>query len=279
MDKKSAIKYCSEKIQKETREAIESVFTSQPDSDLRSVETHGRRLNSVRVGTITEEYDIQIGRVHFRARNDIVKSLKADEEKVFEDFIRRTTANIKRQLEHRISEFKNSFSNPSKVKIHFLIPDSYAFEFLCYEDRYRRGPFKQVFDMEISFGAYAEFDNEIVPYPWDNEEGLAEEALAEIREEKVIFRLAHFVRKEKNLVLHPFFNPEGYAEAVLSRFKKIAPSAILIFGDEISENKDYVRCKIDGTWEFSISNPSVSFEVKTDGTINVSTCDLVKEIY
>ena len=84
--------------------------------------------------------------------------------------------------------------------------------------------------------------------------------------------LVAFVEKEKEYALGQKLVPETYAQEVLERYKKLCPNAELIMGDipvQYGYCCDYVRCGIDGVWEFFMSKGSIIISVKTDGTIHL----------
>lgn len=91
-------------------------------------------------------------------------------------------------------------------------------------------------------------------------------------------RLVAFAEEEKFHAMATNLNPEYYAKEVLNRFKKLYPNAILVTGNPLVGGKiwkdmikhDYVLCGLDGTWEFYSKDTSISIEVKTDGSINLS---------
>ena len=86
-------------------------------------------------------------------------------------------------------------------------------------------------------------------------------------------RLVSFVEKEREIATAVGLIPETYAEDVLKRFQKeICPDAVLIMGHREIGMKifDFVRCGIDGEWEFSVSKPDLLMvTVKTDGSIHL----------
>jgi len=90
-------------------------------------------------------------------------------------------------------------------------------------------------------------------------------------------KLVAFAEEEKKHALAINLNAEGYAHEVLRRFQTLYPDAILILGDfktgsdewHKSLMKNYVHCRVDGTWEFYLTKDSMSIDVKTDGTIHL----------
>ena len=98
-------------------------------------------------------------------------------------------------------------------------------------------------------------------------------------------RLVVFAEEEKRQAMATNLNVEDYAKEVLKRFQELYPDAILIMGDLVigsdtwkkSLMKNYVQCRIDGTWEFYSTIP-MCVEVKTDGSIHVDE-DIAEVIF
>lgn len=91
--------------------------------------------------------------------------------------------------------------------------------------------------------------------------------------------LISFIEEEKKYAFDPNIDVENYATDVLKRFQKLYPFAILILGDikigsnewKNSLNKDYVRCCIDGTWEFYSSKEPMRIKVQTNGLLDLNS--------
>ena len=93
----------------------------------------------------------------------------------------------------------------------------------------------------------------------------------------VMCRLVAFAENEKKHALAVNISVEEYAQEVLKRFQVLYPDAILILGDlkmgttawRESLMKNYVQCRIGGTWEFHSAAHSMDIEVRTDGSIHL----------
>jgi len=91
-------------------------------------------------------------------------------------------------------------------------------------------------------------------------------------------KLVVFADEEKKHAVAANLNPEEYAQEVLERFRILYPDAILLLGDfdigsdewKKSLNNNHVRCRIDGVWEFYSKTDSMTIEVGTDGSLDLS---------
>lgn len=219
-----------------------------------------------------ENFIVEINRTIFRVEKDIGKILKFDD-KDLEDFTKKSARAIPAALTDELSRFKDKLPSGKSKKLHLMLPEKVVEIFSC-KDRSNR---RYVFDMVVCFGAYAEVDGEIFTYKYESD--YCEPDLLITSEERILIsNVINFVELEKDYLLNPRFNPEGYANGVLNRFKRLAPTAVLIFGDEPTDKKEYVRCRTDNTWEFSLLEPYISFEIRTNGVIHAGDSRYVETL-
>lgn len=266
------------KIAAGLKKRIESSSASVPDFEITKLPTNDKSISFVKIHHPVpnsfefENFIVGINKILFRVEKDIEKIVEFTD-KELEEFTEKSSRAIPEKLIDELTVFKDNLPFGKTVKLHLMLPEE-VFEVFSYKDNLKR---KYIFDMLIYFGAYAEVDGKIFTYNYVSDNYEPDEVFTS-EERVLISNVINFVELEKDYVLNPKFNPDGYANGVLNRFKKLAPTAVLIFGDEPTDKKEYVRCRTDNTWEFSLLEPYISFEIRTDGAIHAGNSRYVDTI-